>query len=182
MVVTLILYVVVSYCTCKTPFNLDRMLHRGIYNLDGENKTREAWSCKTVFRKLLGITPEYTRGDKLIAWFFFIYSIVYKFIAAFLVVWIWNLITPWPIKWWGTYFYITSLLIPAILAFISTFWFGICGVKDLFQLFRDLENRVINPLDNGMVDGNVSLADKQQLEAAEKASSDKETPAETPAK
>lgn len=146
------------------------------YNLDGENKTREPWSFQTILRKLLGITPEYTRGDKFIAWFFFLYSFVYGFLFSFILVWIWNLIAPWPVRWWSSYFFVVILGVPAVMAFISTFWFGIGGVKDMIQLFKDLKQRVINPLDNGMVEGSMSLADKQQLEAAErqKEASDRE--------
>jgi len=39
---------------------------------------------------------------------------------------------------------------------------------NLIQLFRDLKQRVVNPLDNGRVEGNVSLVDKAQFEAADK--------------
>ena len=171
MIITLIIFCAVSYATQKEPFNLDRMLHRGIYNIDGENKTREKWTLRNLFSKLVGITPEYTLGDKCIAWGVFFYSIVYKFFIAFIVVVIWNAVTPWKIEWWGTYFFITTLLIPGIVAFISTFWFGIGGAVDIYRLFRDLEKRVNDPLDNGWVEGHVSLADKERfakLEAAQK--------------
>ncbi len=165
MLITLFLYCVVSWLTCKTPFNLDRMLHRGKYNVDGKSVPHIAWSFRTVISKLIGITSEYTKGDRIIAWGFFIYSFVYKFVLIFLVVVIWNAFSPWPIEWWGHYFFIVTLVIPGILAVITVFWFGIGGVMDLFALFRDLEKRIVDPLDDGRVDGNVSLADKAILDA-----------------
>ena len=125
------------------------------------------WSWKTVFSKLIGITPEYTKSDRVIAWSVFIYSFIYKFALAFILVIIWNSVTPWPIEWWGHYFFITTLLIPGIVAFISTFWFGIGGAIDMFRLFRDLEKRTVDPLDNGTVEGNVSLSDKARFSEAE---------------
>ena len=167
MLVTLVLYCVVSYLTMKEPFNLDRMLHRGIYNLDGDKKERLRWSFRTVFSKLLGITKEYSPGDKFIAWGFFLYSFVYNFVIAFVGVVIWNLFMPWPIEWWGKYFFVVYLLIPGIMAAFSTFWFGIGGFIDLFRLFRDLEARVANHLDNGQVEGHVSLADKAKFDELE---------------
>ena len=164
-ILTLILYIVVSYLTCKKPFNLDRMLHRGKYNLDGENKDTEKLTFKNAFRKLLGITPEYTKGDKAIAWGFFIYSFIYQFFIVFLLVLILNLTGVWKVEWWSKYFFIVQLVVPGCMAFVSTFWFGYGGIKDLIQLFRDLETRTVNHLDNGTVDGHVSLADKAELEA-----------------
>jgi len=167
MLITLALYCIVSYFTMKEPFNLDRMLHRGIYNLDGENKEQLKWSFRTVFSKLLGITKEYTTGDKVIAWSFFLYSFIYSFIGCFLVVAIWNAIAPWPLHWWGRYFFVVFLLVPGTMATISTFWFGIGGFIDLFRLFRDLKVREANHLDNGQVDGHVSIADKSKFEQLE---------------
>ena len=167
MIITLLIYIGVSAATQRKPFNLDRMLHRGIYNTDGEKKEKMHWSWKTVFSKLIGITPEYTKSDRVIAWSVFIYSFIYKFALAFILVIIWNSVTPWPIEWWGHYFFITTLLIPGIVAFISTFWFGIGGAIDMLRLFRDLEKRTVDPLDNGAVEGNVSLSDKAKFSEAE---------------
>ncbi len=168
MILTFVIFCVVSYFTQKVPFNLERMLHRGIYNTDGENKTREKWTFANVFSKLIGITPEYTFGDRCIAWGVFAYSIIYKFFFAFILVVIWNAVSPWKPAWWGHYFFITTLLIPGIVAFFSTFWFGIGGAVDLFRLFRDLERRVADPLDNGQVDGHVSISDKAKFAQLEK--------------
>ena len=167
MIITLLIYVGVSAATQRKPFNLDRMLHRGIYNTDGEKKEKMKWSWKNIGAKLIGITPEYSTSDRVIAWAVFIYSFGYKFILAFIIVVIWNQVTPWPIEWWGHYFFITTLLIPGIVAFISTFWFGIGGVMDMYRLFRDLERRTVDPLDNGAVEGNVSLSDKAKFSEAE---------------
>jgi solute:Na+ symporter, SSS family len=175
MVITLFLYCVVSYLTMKKPFNLDRMLHRGIYNLDGDKKEQLRWSFRTVFSKMLGITKEYSTGDKVIAWSFFFYSFVYNFIGVFVVVIIWNAFSPWSLEWWGTYFFIVYLVIPGIMAVISTFWFGIGGFVDLFRLFRDLKARVENHLDNGQVDGHVSVADKAKFEQLEHKDSESES-------
>jgi len=168
MIITLVLYCVVSKLTMKEPFNLDRMLHRGIYSIDGVKKVKMAWTLRNVFSRFLGINAEYTTGDKIIAWAFFLYSFCYSFLGAFVSVVIWNLFSPWPVEWWGRYFFIVSLVIPGIMAFISTFWFGIGGAIDLFRLFRDLRARQPDHLDSGWVVGHVSLMDKAAVEAAEK--------------
>ena len=162
---SLIVYIVVSKLTCKEPFNLDRMLHRGKYNLDKINQAKSAWTWKTVFSKLIGITPEYTFWDRVIARSIFVYSIIYRFIGSFLIILIWNLFQRWPQHWWSGYFLVTSMLVPGFVTVVVTFWFGIGSVIDMRQLFIDLKNRKINFLDNGQVEGNMSLADKAELEA-----------------
>ena len=169
MLICLVLYCVVSKLTCKEPFNLERMLHRGIYNLDGEKKEKLTWCWKNLYKKFLGITNEYTTGDKVIAWAFFIYTFIYVFLGTFIIMLIWNWISPWPQEWWGHYFLVVYLVVPGIMSVISTLWFSICGVIDLFRLFRDLEARKVDDLDNGVVEGNVSISDKAKFEAAERA-------------
>ena len=158
-------YVIGSLLTYKKPYNLDRLLHRGIYDVEGHNKANTPWNWTTVWGKLVGITPEYTRGDKIIAWSVVGYAIVYKFGLCFVAVLIWNMISPWPTHWWSTYFFITSLVVTGIVGIISTFWFLIGGVLDTRRLFKDLGARIDNPLDNGQVEGHVSLADKAIFEA-----------------
>ena len=167
MIVSFVVYIVVSKCTCKEPFNLDRLLHRGKYNTDGINQEKEKWTFKTVFKKLIGITPEYSLADKFTAWALFGYSIVYSFFGCFVAVLIWNHFDPWPNEWWGTYFLIVQVLVPGVLAVICTFVFGIGGVIDLRRLFRDLKNREVDALDNGMVEGSVSIADQAKFAAIE---------------
>ena len=163
-------YVIGSLVTYKGPYNLDRLLHRGIYNLDGvEKKIHSKWTWKNVWNKLIGITPEYTLGDRIIAWSVFGYSLVYQLGITFVLVVIWNLFYPWPLEWWSYYFYITTLLIPAIAGVITTVWFFWGGTKDTIQLFRDLEARIDNPLDDGRVSGQVSLVDQEAMEHLEEA-------------
>ncbi|WPJ95186.1 hypothetical protein SH580_17325 [Coraliomargarita algicola] len=161
----IIAYILGSFITYKKPYDLDRLLHRGAYSIDDEKHIGTKWTRKNFLSKLVGINPDYTRGDKFIAWSVFGYAIVYKMGFCFLFVLIWNFISPWPEHWWGHYFFYTTIVITAILAVISTFWFLIGGVIDIRRLFRDLNNRESDPLDNGRVEGDVSLADKATFEA-----------------
>ena len=163
MMISITAYVIGSLVTYKEPFNLDRMLHRGKYNIDGTDKSKSAWSWKTVWSKLIGITPEYTRGDKIIAWSVVLYSVGYQFGMCFVAVLVWNLVSPWTPQWWGKYFFITNVCVICLTGIVSTFWFIIGGIIDLRRLFKDLAARINNPLDNGMVAGHVSLAEKAAM-------------------
>ncbi len=161
-------YLIGSYVTRGTPFNLDRMLHRGEYSVDGVAPAAEPWKVRTVFSKLIGITPEYTRSDRVIAWAVFGYSFVYMFGLGFVAVVVWNFFAPWKLEWWSHYFLVVALVIPGLMAAVTAVWFSIGGVIDLRRLFRDLETRQVDDLDDGRVEGNVSLADKSRFEHLKK--------------
>ena len=169
IVTTVLLYVVISLLTCREPFNMDRMLHRGIYSDSG--KVVEKSSLRSIRQffllKILGIDSQYSRGDKILAWSVFLYSFGYAFGLCFLAVVVWNKFTPWPLEWWGHYFFLKNLLVAGLIGIISTFWFGICGTKDLFRLFRDLEARENDVLDDGRVEGHVSTADLAHMKQIE---------------
>lgn len=142
-------YVIGSYLTYK-PYDLDKLLHRGKY-ADGPEPVKEKWTLRNIFSKIIGITPEYTRGDRIIAYSVFFYSVVYSVGIIFFGIVIWNAIWPWPHSWWTVNFFITTLLIPGIVGVISTVWFMIGGSIDAIQLFRDLKKRVEDPNDNGQI-------------------------------
>ena len=169
MILSIAMYGIVSRLTCRRPFNLDRMLHRGKYAVDGEVKHFEKLTFRNVFRKIIGITPDYTLGDKCIAWGTFIWSFGISFGLFYMGTIIWNAFYRWPIQWWGWRLFIISVVVGCIVAMISMVWFLIGGIIDMKQMFRDLAARTqVNDLDNGMVDGNVSLSDKAAFAKLEK--------------
>ena len=57
---------------------------------------------------------------------------------------------------------------PCLAGLVTTFWFAWCTSRDIRRLFRDLEARTRDALDNGMVEGQVSLADKAAFAAKTK--------------
>lgn len=164
MLLSIVVYCIVSFLTCRRPFNLDRMLHRGRYNTDGNVEARTVWTWKNLLGNIIGITEDYPLGDKIIAWSVFIYSFGLGFVL-FLAIVCWNIFQPWPKDWWGNYYLIRSLMIPGAVAVVTTVWFFIGGVVDLRRMFRDLKNRQTDDLDNGVVSGHVSLSDVKRFEA-----------------
>lgn len=145
-------YVIVSLLTCRQPCDFAALFH---WNETGEVKsaTEQIYhSPLLLLKRLVGITSEYTRSDRFIAWGVFLYSFVYAFGLAFVGVIVWNLFAPWPAHWWGYYFFLTALVIPGLIAVISTVWFSWGGTRDLIRLFRDLQaQRQEDPHDNGQV-------------------------------
>lgn len=155
------LYFTVSLATCRKPYNLERLLHRGIYAGADEKKdihTRLTW--KTLLNHFVSITPEYSRSDKAITWFVFIYTIFYKFLFVFIGAYVASRTFNWGVKQWSNYFFVITLAVPFVLGIFTTIWFTIGSIMDIRRLFRDLDSRKRDDLDNGMVEGEVSLADK----------------------
>lgn len=154
MVLSISTYIIGSLLTYK-PYDLDKLLHRGVYS-DVPVAPKMPWSFSNVLARLIGINSEYSTGDKVIAWSVFCYTVIYQLFTMFIVVVIWNFFSPWPNSWWNNYFYMASLVIPGIVGVISTFWFTIGGIIDTRRLFHDLAKRIDDPTDNGQVAGDYS--------------------------
>ncbi|MBE6372516.1 MAG: sodium:panthothenate symporter, partial [Lentisphaerae bacterium] len=135
LVTAITLYITVSLLTCRKPFNLERLLHRGIY-ADSESKPRIPWTFKSAFSKIIGIDANYTRGDRILAWSVFLWSFGFRFILCFICIIIWNAFYRWPAHWWAIKMHITSVYVPCVVAIVSTVWFLIGGTMDLRRLFK----------------------------------------------
>lgn len=142
-------YIVGSLLTYK-PYDLDKLLHRGKY-ADKPAPPRMKWTLRNAFAKLIGISSEYTLGDRIIAYSVFGYSFVYSVVIVFVGIVIWNAFYQWPEEWWSIKFFITSLIVPGVVASISTVWFMWGGIRDSRQLFIDLEKRKADAEDNGQI-------------------------------
>ena len=154
LVISIICYVAVSLITYRKPFNLEKMLHRGEYADDKSICIKTKWSLRTVFGKLIGITPEYSKCDRIIARGVFTYTFIYRFLICFVLVLILNTVPAW--KWqvrhWSVYYLITLVVVPSIVGVMSTFWFSIGGFIDLKRMFHDLAARKRDFTDDGRVD------------------------------
>ncbi|MCX6937956.1 MAG: sodium:proline symporter [Verrucomicrobia bacterium] len=150
-------YVVVSLLTARENYNLDRLLHRGIY----ADRTAQAAEIKSPqpleviklkLLSLIGINKDFTRKDRWIAGGLFAWALVW--FSVFVVVSLWNLVSPWSAGAWTEYWQVAGLGIPVALTVIITIgftWGGVCDVRDFF---KRLQLRSVNNLDNGtVVDG-----------------------------
>ena len=90
----------------------------------------------------------------------FFYTIFYKFLFAFVGAYVASKTFNWGERQWSSYFFIITIAVPFVLGIGTTIWFTIGSIMDIRRLFIDLEARKRDALDNGMVDGQVSLADK----------------------
>ncbi len=157
---SILLYVGLSLLTCREEFNLDRMLHRGKWAVAGEHHVAPTTGRprRSSWRLLLGITPEFTRGDMGVSLSLFIYR--FAWFVVFAVVTAWNVARPWPEQWWVNFFHLTSVVLPFVLGVVVTVWFTWGSLRDLRDLFVRLNAVRVNPLDDGTVVGHRNLADE----------------------
>ncbi len=139
------LYVLVSFSTCRRPFDLDAMLHRD--QRDPDEAAPRWWERLGFDRRMTG-WDRVTTGITL-AWPVF-FTIVFALGMArhllgprlgldpitpesWLVAW----------KWW--------LLVALSTAVIVTVWFVVGGLRDLFRMFRLLKQVGHDERDDGRV-------------------------------
>ncbi|MBR2510155.1 MAG: sodium:panthothenate symporter [Lentisphaeria bacterium] len=152
IVISVTLYIVVSLLTCRKPFNMDKMLHRGIYSETGVVKEPPKITWKRFFSIFIGITDEYKKGDKILAWSVFSYSFGYSFVLLFIGTIVWNAFYRWPAHWWVYRQWLVSIAVASCVGIISTVWFTIGGTRDLIRLFKRLNERQnIDENDDGSV-------------------------------
>ena len=164
MLISISLYVIISLITCREPFNMDRMLHRGKYHREGKKLEIERTTFRNFIPRLIGIDNQYTRGDRILAWSVFIYSFGWGFVVSFLVIAIWNFISPWSNAGWSWWFFLNNFIIAGAIGLVSTVWFTIGGTLDLRKLFKALAKKETNILDDGRVIGHVSADDVELVE------------------
>lgn len=152
-IIAILVYVVVSLLTSRGGFNLERMLHRGSYAVSAA-KDQVAIQQRTERKiswwdRIVGIDAEFSRGDRWIAGSIFIWTM--SFALIMIGGSIWNLIAPWPVSVWSTFWHIAIISLPIALAVVTAIWFTWGGVSDMISLFRRLRAEKQNPLDDGSV-------------------------------
>lgn len=173
MFVSLGLYIGISLIGSRggRVFNMDRMLHRGIYQREGghhvEAPVKQRWTFRGVLGQLIGIDDQYSRGDRILAWSVFVWSFGWGFCVSFVGIILWNLISPWSNAGWSNWFFLNNFLLAGAIGVVSTVWFSIGGIVDLRRLFRDLAAKETNVLDDGRVIGHVSADDVALFEKVE---------------
>jgi SSS family solute:Na+ symporter len=143
MVTSILLYIIVSLLTCRKDFNMEKMLHRGQYAI-ADDQVNTINTKKNSWRSLIGIDQNFTRGDKAISISVFSWTMFWW--VVFVIVTVWNLISPWSLNWWSVYWKYYAIIIPLVIGMVTTVWFVWGGVLDLKHLFKNL--KVYKPDDN----------------------------------
>lgn len=140
-------YIVVSLLLPEKPVNMDKLLNRGKYSIDGEvnvvdEQVKIGW-------KIFGMGKEFTKNDKLI--YILNYAWTGFWTLVFIIGTVYNLSNPvsddaW-MKFWEYYIYIHLILSGIVLI-----WFTLGGFHDLKSMISALKSDVRDHGDTGWVD------------------------------
>lgn len=144
-----LIYAAVSLLTCRKDFDMDRMLHRGIYAVASEKRFETKSKKRVMWGKIIGLDEHFTLGDKLLAGGLFGWSMLW--FGVFVTGTIWNLISPWPLAVWSQFWFVVGIGIPVFFAFVTAIWFSWGGIRDMRRLFQRLREERVDAFDNGMV-------------------------------
>lgn len=147
-------YLVVSWLTCREDFNLERMLHRGIYARADDAAPPVQSARPSLWARLIGFDRDFSLGDKWAAGGIFGWACAFALIV--IVGSIWNLVAPWSDAAWSRYWRITAIGAPIVVALVTGVWFTWGAIRDLKNLFARLRSAQIDTRDNGVVEGNPS--------------------------
>lgn len=143
-------YVTISLLTCRQPFNMDKMLHRGKYAVAGEKKK----VAPTIWQrfspaKIIGIDEEFTFWDRVIA--FGIFSWIWGLFGISMFCLVWNIIAPWDTQGWVNYWFIFGLCVPLTMSIFTCVWFTIGGTREIMLFIHNLRHEKRDDRDDGTV-------------------------------
>ena len=150
MCVAWVLYVIFSFSE-KRRFNIDKLLHRGEFVVasdraaTGGQYVKQAWTWRTA----LGITDDFSVGDRLIYGFTIVKSL--GLFGLWVVMTTWALTAGVSKEGWATYHYWVNAVFFIGLTFVVMIWLSIGGLRDIFHLYRDLREAKRDLKDDGTV-------------------------------
>jgi SSS family solute:Na+ symporter len=139
-------YVGVSLAVKHEPFNMDKLLNRGTYAIEGE--TRVITETTELGWKIFMMGKEFTKTDKMIYIINYVWTGLWTLV--FIIGTVYNLYNEvsdgaW-MAFWKNYIYIQ-----AIIALITIVWFSIGGFKDLKVMMSKLKTDYRDHGDDGWV-------------------------------
>ena len=140
-------YIIVSLITFKEKMNMDKLLNRGNYSINGEVEFVKK-NVKTIWR-VFGIGNEFTIEDKIIYLVSYVWNIL--FTLVFILGTIYNLSNDVIDESWMVYWKY-QVYINIVFSFIIIIWFTVGGFIDIKKMFSSLSSSERDHNDSGWVE------------------------------
>jgi SSS family solute:Na+ symporter len=148
MILASVVYFLVSFVSARKSFELDKLLHRGIYSvkddaISGSDEVVKGW-------KVLAPTREFTKGDRTIYWFTTGWTAIW--VAVFILgTLFYFFVRPFTNDQWMSFWRIYTLIFLGA-SVVVTIWFTIGGFKNLREMIHALKHNIRDNKDDGFVD------------------------------
>ncbi|MBP7275999.1 MAG: hypothetical protein KBA51_07335 [Kiritimatiellae bacterium] len=148
MLGAMLVYIVLSLAQRRV-YDLDRLLHRGAYAVASDHEPPRHNRPVRGWQALAGITPEFTRGDRIIYWATLAWSVgwIFVYIAVIII----NAVRLQPDSFWIGYHRL-KFNITLCIGLGTTAWFAAGGLRDLIRLVRALRALRRDTTDDGTVE------------------------------
>ena len=143
-IASIAVYIAVSILTCREPYELDKLLNRGKYAIEGEHKDSKPI---TEIKKKIN-DNEITKADKVVSMSVIVWGGFW--FVIFIIGAVLNWISPISDELWGK-FWSLYVWICMTVGTLVTIWFAIGGFINLRQMFAHLANVIRDNSDNGTV-------------------------------
>jgi len=144
-------YVVVSLLTCREPYDLDKLLHRGKYRIASDDViANEGRDTRSWLDRFLNIDEHFTRGDRVLTKATFYWAMSFKVVSLALLIWT-VVAFHFSAEWWFKYFLITNIAIPLVVGVGVVIWFTKGVFHDMMELFPALEKARRDVQDDGFI-------------------------------
>jgi SSS family solute:Na+ symporter len=143
-------YVVVSLLTCRQPYDMDQLLHRGKYAVAADHATAAPEQRRFSISKIIGINENFTHSDRWIA-----YGIFWWTLGWFFVVFTGSILQafhPFSDQAWVTYWLWTAIALPLLVAALTCLGVTIGGARDFFIFFHRMHQKRLDLHDDGTVE------------------------------
>ena len=153
MITSITVYIVFSFFGGRINFNLDKMLHRGQYRISIKQVGKETGEPirkkrKFSFKKAIGITEDFTLGDKIIYGITIIKSLV--LFLLFSIMTVFSIFRGLSDKNWSDFHYYIFWIMSGTSFFIAI-WLFIGGICNIISLFKDLKTAKRDFADDGSI-------------------------------
>jgi len=142
-----LVYVLVSLLGKRDVCDLDKLLHRGAYELE---EVKGASEVPARGFRMLGMGREFTRGDRVI--YFACYVWTFLWMVVFVAGTIYNLSHEVADEVWARFWKIYMWIQMGVAVFV-VIWFGIGGSRDIRSMVRALGRAERDHEDDGMIRG-----------------------------
>jgi SSS family solute:Na+ symporter len=146
MAASTIVYLAVSLLGPKKSFDLDRLLHRGRYSVEGETEIVDAGPSRGF--RVLGMGREFSRGDRVL--YLATYAWVGVWTLVFIVGTVLNLTRDVEDSSWAG-FWQWYVLVMVVVSGVVIVWFAIGGFRDIREMLKRLAVMRRDDRDDGWV-------------------------------